>query len=229
VQFSDTHRFQFGNAFRQHSWWAKCAIFSLGAVMLVSLVLAGLFKMGIVRVQEQKMPVNPVISETAQAQAILRSQFRILETGPWLLVETGPRIRRFERKVKYRLIAATDVRETLEVAELVDDNEAAQRDRYNLLTDAIKNGRAEIRPGLEDLGIDTIDLGINVASVKFLGDNNIALECELFGFHMPIMTGTCRWCSGSTYLMVQTDPLILRNIVEERSDIEKSLIENRGN
>ena len=103
--------------------------------------------------------------------------------------------------------------------EVIARNSAAQRNRYEELAAATSKGRLRPMQKLAELDLIPLDQGRNVASVRFLGSKDQAMECEITGFHMPTYLARCSWVEGDTSFSIEGDHRVLGFIVQYKSDL----------
>ncbi len=158
--------------------------------------------------------------ETDLAIAFAKRKLVTGESGVWVRESGEARRALFRRNLQ---ITGEAGQESVTLrGEVIAGNGQAQRNRYEELMTAVDKGRLKSMQKITELDLIPLDQGGNVASVRFLGSKDQAMECEIIGFHMPTYLARCNWAEGDGSFSIEGDHRVLAFIVQHKNDLSKT-------
>lgn len=91
---------------------------------------------------------------------------------------------------------------------------------YDELRSAVADGRVRAGPRDKRSGLIGLDQGRNVFSVDLLGPEDVALSCEINGFHTPSFAATCQWAHDGASFSIEGSPTVISHAVIHRKALE---------
>lgn len=90
------------------------------------------------------------------------------------------------------------------------------------LRSAVADGRVRASSRDNRSGLIGLDQGRNVFSVDLLGPEDIALSCEINGFHTPSFMATCQWAHDGASFSIEGSPTAISHAVIHRQALENA-------
>lgn len=100
------------------------------------------------------------------------------------------------------------------------ENRDLPKKHYDELRSAVADGRVRAGPRDQRSGLISLDQGRNVFSVDLLGPEDVALSCEINGFHTPSFVATCQWAHDGASFSIEGSPTVISHAVIHRKALE---------